>query len=267
MKYDPMTGQRTKPGPCSGLCKMAHDTWQMVMGISSILIGMMAVAALGIAIFLLNSKFNDASIHDIPDGPATNGNFNLRNFNGVKTWRNDTTPNPSQSITDWWVMSTTNLSDPQWAGLSTTQITFGVNTTFNGAVIVPNGVAVKSGASTWGTYSDARLKENIEAVDPNDSARLIQAVNIKTFNYLQSPDRPEIGVIAQELATPCPECITQTPYPAWKDAAGVLHAGLPDGLAVDHHILNVHSLNALKFALGQIADLKAKVNALATAAA
>jgi hypothetical protein len=219
----------------------------------------MTIAALGISIFLLNDKFNSASIHDIPDGPVTNGRFNLRNYNGAKSWYNDTTPNPSQSLTDWWMMSTVNLSDPQWAPLSTTQFTFGVNTTFNGAIIVPNGVAVKSGASTWGTYSDARLKANIEAVDPQDSARLISAVNIKTFNYLQSPDRPEIGVVAQELAVPCPECITQTPYPAWTDAAGVRHPGLPDGLAVDHHTLNVHTLNALKYALGKIADLEARL--------
>lgn len=51
---------------------------------------------------------------------------------------------------------------------------------------------------TISVSSDERLKENIEAVDPDKCVDFINGINVKTFNYIGS-DIPCMGVIAQDI--------------------------------------------------------------------
>ena len=51
---------------------------------------------------------------------------------------------------------------------------------------------------SWTVASDERLKENVEAVDKNECASFIDAIQVKTFNYIGA-DAPCMGVIAQEV--------------------------------------------------------------------
>jgi Chaperone of endosialidase len=163
-------------------------------------------------------------------------------------WQQDhpLTPNTpfNPNGTDSFMLQMVYGESASWAPLKTTEFSFGANVTFAG-ILLPTGVAIKSGSSSWAVYSDRRLKENIEDVDPLESARLMEAINIKTFNYKTSPENKEIGLIAQDLEVPCPECVKPAPHPS-----------LPDALGVEHHVLSVHALNALKYALREIAELK-----------
>lgn len=51
---------------------------------------------------------------------------------------------------------------------------------------------------TISVSSDERLKEGIEAVDPDKCVDFINGINVKTFNYIGS-DIPCMGVIAQDI--------------------------------------------------------------------
>ena len=52
--------------------------------------------------------------------------------------------------------------------------------------------------------SDERLKENIESIDVSDAASLINGLDVKSFNYIES-DKPQIGIIAQDIIKASPE--------------------------------------------------------------
>ena len=52
--------------------------------------------------------------------------------------------------------------------------------------------------------SDERLKENIESIDADEAVNLIENIDVKSFNYI-GDDRPQIGVIAQDILEISPE--------------------------------------------------------------
>lgn len=203
---------------CDDFCKTGSDALKWLWGTLLTLFTLFSVA---ISIYLLNWQQEHPLTPNTPFNP-----------NG----------------TDTFMLRTVYDTSAEWAPLSTSEFTFGRNVTFAG-ILLPTGVAIKSGSSSWAVYSDRRLKEHIEDVDPQESARLMEAINIKTFNYKTTPETKEIGLIAQDLETPCPLCVKPVP-----------HDLLPDALGVDHHVLNVHVLNALKYALHEIAQLKQKVD-------
>jgi hypothetical protein len=59
-------------------------------------------------------------------------------------------------------------------------------------------------AANVNVSSDERLKENIEPVDVDEAVKLINDIDIKSFNYI-GDDRPCIGVIAQDIIEVSPE--------------------------------------------------------------
>jgi hypothetical protein len=122
------------------------------------------------------------------------------------------------------------------------------------AFINPNGGGAYNGGNTttWTTTSDQRIKKNI--VDNNEGLDIVGQLRIRNFEYrlpeeidggLNPSDAVkkegvQIGVIAQELAEVCPNCVTQ-------ESTGVF--------CVDTDEIFWHMVNAIK-------QLNAKVTAL-----
>lgn len=59
-------------------------------------------------------------------------------------------------------------------------------------------------ASAVNVSSDERLKENVEDLNPDDAAKLINNIAVKSFNYIDD-DEHMIGVIAQDIIAASPE--------------------------------------------------------------
>ena len=53
--------------------------------------------------------------------------------------------------------------------------------------------------------SDERLKENIAPVDAQACIDFINAIDVKTFNYIGNEENPCVGVIAQDIEKLNPE--------------------------------------------------------------
>lgn len=64
-------------------------------------------------------------------------------------------------------------------------------------VYISNGTQLN--ATDFNVTSDERLKENIHNVGHNQVRKLVEGVDVKTFNYKDTPDRTTLGVIAQDL--------------------------------------------------------------------
>ena len=52
--------------------------------------------------------------------------------------------------------------------------------------------------------SDERLKENVESVDIDEAVKLVNDIDVKSFNYIGNDDA-QIGVIAQDIIAASPE--------------------------------------------------------------
>ena len=73
---------------------------------------------------------------------------------------------------------------------------FTTNITSNGNISSAGTIT----AANFNATSDRRLKNNIEVLNPEESALdFINSLNLYTFNYNSMPDERSIGVIAQEL--------------------------------------------------------------------
>ena len=59
----------------------------------------------------------------------------------------------------------------------------------------------------YNTSSDERLKENIQ--DANDAGSKIDAIRVRQFDWKETGEHQEHGVIAQELKTVAPEAVTE----------------------------------------------------------
>lgn len=59
-------------------------------------------------------------------------------------------------------------------------------------------------ASAVNVSSDERLKENVKDLNPDDAAKLIDNISVKSFNYIDD-DEPMIGVVAQDIISASPE--------------------------------------------------------------
>ena len=60
---------------------------------------------------------------------------------------------------------------------------------------------------TYNTSSDERLKENIK--DAEDAGNKIDAIKIRQFDWKESGQHQDYGVIAQELDEVAPEAVTK----------------------------------------------------------
>ena len=90
------------------------------------------------------------------------------------------------------------------------------NTTASGTVLAfrNNGTIVglvshTNTATTYATSSDARLKENI--ADADDAATLIDALQVRKFDWKADGSHQRYGMVAQELLEVAPEAVSGEP--------------------------------------------------------
>jgi hypothetical protein len=70
------------------------------------------------------------------------------------------------------------------------------------------GSILRSGTSTnYNTTSDARLKENI--ADADDAGELIDAIQVRQFDWITDGEHQRYGMVAQELNTVAPEAVSE----------------------------------------------------------
>jgi hypothetical protein len=123
-----------------------------------------------------------------------------------------------------------NASSSGWTGLTAisndstgayTQLTWNRGTSgnnlFNGFYTESTvGAATNRGAisfnragglTVYGTTSDQRLKKNI--VDADSALEKINSIRIRSFDWVETSNKSDFGVIAQELETVAPECVVR----------------------------------------------------------
>lgn len=64
-------------------------------------------------------------------------------------------------------------------------------------------------AKSYFTNSDARLKNILQDCNPNEDLQCIENVHVKLFNLKGTNDNVQKGVIAQEIETILPQCVTE----------------------------------------------------------
>jgi hypothetical protein len=64
-----------------------------------------------------------------------------------------------------------------------------------------------AGQVAYNTTSDQRLKENI--ADASSALPKVNSISIKSFDWKETGNHVDFGVIAQELITVAPECVTE----------------------------------------------------------
>ena len=87
----------------------------------------------------------------------------------------------------------------------------GIGTTIPTALLSVNGTADKQGGGTWGTFSDARVKKNVQ--DYRAGLKEILAIHPVSFEYNQLSGYTDttkrfVGVIAQEIEKVLPATVT-----------------------------------------------------------
>ena len=109
--------------------------------------------------------------------------------------------------------------------------------------------------NSYGSTSDVKLKENI--VDANSQWDDIKAVRVRNFNFKISPDKKQIGVVAQELETVSPGLVS-----THKDLDENLNDLGTTTKSVKSSILYMKAIKALQEAMARIETLETKVAAL-----
>jgi hypothetical protein len=69
-----------------------------------------------------------------------------------------------------------------------------------------NGFEIQNSKIT--TSSDARLKTNIKNAEV-DALNVINQIELKEFDWIQSGEHESLGIIAQQLQTICPELVKE----------------------------------------------------------
>jgi hypothetical protein len=133
-------------------------------------------------------------------------------------------------------------------------LVFGTEGTFNarGSITYNRG----SGLTAYNTTSDERLKDNI--VDASSALSKIDSVKIRSFDWKETGNHVDFGVIAQELISVAPECVTEgqdnedgTMKTSWSVDTSALVPALVKAIQEQQTIIN---------------DLKARITALEGAA-
>ena len=114
---------------------------------------------------------------------------------------------------------------------------------------------VDNNNNSYSGMSDIKLKENI--VDASSQWNDIKNLKVRKFNFKDNPNKPMIGLIAQEAETVSPGLVDSHPD---TDAAG-------DDLgtttkSVKYSILYMKAIKALQEAMAKIETLETKVAAL-----
>lgn len=126
----------------------------------------------------------------------------------------------------------------------------GINTSTPSALLSVNGNANKPGGGNWGTFSDQRVKKNIN--DYNKGLTEILAIHPVTFEYngigFDADGKTYVGVIAQEIEKVLPTTVTKTEYKEFKDLRQY------DGSELTYTLIN-----AIKELKAEIESLKLEV--------
>jgi hypothetical protein len=113
-------------------------------------------------------------------------------------------------------------------------------------------ISVSSSATSYNTFSDYRLKENVTPV--SDGITRLQQLKPARFNFIADPDKTVDGFLAHEVQTIVPEAITGE-----KDA--VDDDGNPVYQGIDQSKLVPLLTAAIQEAIGEIESLKARLTA------
>ena len=130
----------------------------------------------------------------------------------------------------------------------------------NAILIMTNGNITNLNGS-YGTISDAKLKENI--VDSTSQWADLRAIKIRSWNFREDTGHEthkQIGPIAQELEQVCPGLVFEAPD---RDAEGNDLGTTTKG--VNQSVLYMKAVKALQEAMERIETLEAKVAALEAA--
>ena len=132
---------------------------------------------------------------------------------------------------------------------NTPQVAFAYQVGNNFKCIIRDDGDLENANNNYGSISDVSLKENI--VDANSQWDDIKNIKVRNYNFKESTGQPthkQIGVIAQELETVCPNLVDVTRDTGKKNVA--------------YSILYMKSVKALQEAMARIETLEAKVAAL-----
>ena len=81
---------------------------------------------------------------------------------------------------------------------------------YNGNGLVGN-ISTSGSGTAYATSSDQRLKENI--ADADDSGELIDAIQVRKFDWKADGEHQRYGMVAQELDPVAPEAVSKTDDP------------------------------------------------------
>jgi hypothetical protein len=187
--------------------------------------------------------------------------------NGTNTWANTQTFDATTGVRlSGQTASTTGRVIIGGVTASTTSGTTGIetiaaSTALRYHIIFANGngivgsISTNASATAFNTSSDYRLKENIEPI--SNASHRVSLLNPVRFNWIADPGGPVVdGFIAHEVQSVVPEAIT-----GQKDEVNP-EDGKPVFQGIDQSKLVPLLAAALKEAIGEIADLKARVSAL-----
>ena len=112
----------------------------------------------------------------------------------------------------------------------------------NGSVIgsIQTSNATAGTTVSYNTSSDARLKENI--ADADDAGELIDAIQVRQFDWIENDEHQKYGMVAQELQTVAPEAVS--------------------GDADSEEMMGVDYSKLVPMMLKEIQSLRARINAL-----
>jgi hypothetical protein len=114
---------------------------------------------------------------------------------------------------------------------------------------------VRNANNSYGSLSDAKLKENI--VNASSQWDDLKALQVRNFNFKEGQTHRQIGLIAQEVELVSPGLVNETPD---RDEDGNETGEVTKG--VNYSVLYMKAVKALQEAMERIETLEAKVAAL-----
>jgi hypothetical protein len=117
---------------------------------------------------------------------------------------------------------------------------------------------VRNANNSYGSLSDAKLKENI--VNASSQWDDLKALQVRNFNFKEGQTHRQIGLIAQEVELVSPGLVNETPD---RDEDGNETGEVTKG--VNYSVLYMKAVKALQEAMERIETLEAKVAALEAA--
>ena len=134
----------------------------------------------------------------------------------------------------------------------------GIGTTNPDQTLSVNGNASKAGGGSWATFSDKRVKQDINPF--NDGLNILMGLNPVTYRYNEKSGYTDlsktfVGFIAQDVKKIAPYMVT-----TYDDSHGP--SGLNDKLQFDESALTKILVNSIQEQQLQIDDLKKQINDL-----